>query len=150
VALRRASTSSPEHDGDPPPSGRRRPILGADGGQAVDRSPLPAGRLELHTRFRILHGSSSQALTTHLDDEGSKSRVDQAIAVLEAVNRIRAGGPHSQAAKNLPVELGKLGIAYPPVWSEAWDILRSRLVSCLAVLRDEVRRQTSLTGSVDE
>jgi len=89
-------------------------------------------------------------LTFRLDDEGSKSRVGQAIAVLEAVNRIRAAGTHSQAVKNLPVELAKLGIPYPPVWSEAWDILRSRLVSCLAVLRDEVRRQTSLTASADE
>jgi hypothetical protein len=69
--------------------------------------------------------------------------VEQAVRTLRAVNEVRVALQHGGAARNLPAELMKLGVPYPPQWGDAWDRIRAKTSEALHIIREKIFRWTT-------
>jgi hypothetical protein len=58
-----------------------------------------------------------------------------ALNILRDIVRVRVAIQHQHATPDLPTALARLGIAHPPDWAQAWEIVRHRAVDALRELR---------------
>lgn len=66
--------------------------------------------------------------------------VVEAIADLQAINRIRVGYQHAGAADELPTHYDRLGIASPSSdWEDTWDAVRARATAAIQTLARAAR-----------
>ena len=70
--------------------------------------------------------------------EGDYQEVERSVSTLRWVNNIRDALQHSEAARELPTSLARLGIRYPPQWGDAWDRIRAATIEALRVIREKV------------
>lgn len=82
-------------------------------------------------------------LAAHLDEDDAGD-ADSALAVLDAVRRVRNGQQHADRSHVAFAALNELGIGGPPFdWTAAWSTIRERVTAALLDLRDAVARLRS-------
>jgi hypothetical protein len=81
----------------------------------------------------------SEFLSEHLPAEAA-TRVDRALAVLQAVTHVRNGGQHVGAVEYAATALPSLGLTFPVVnHAAAWRMIQAHTVAALDTLREEIR-----------
>jgi hypothetical protein len=69
-----------------------------------------------------------------------RERVLRAKDILKAVNHIRVGAQHGDAAAKAASAFNELGINYPPSnWGSAWETVQARTVEALNAIREEIQ-----------
>jgi hypothetical protein len=77
-------------------------------------------------------------LSAHLDVDDAAD-AGSALAVLDAVRRIRTGQQHAHRAHEAIAALNELGVAGPPFdWTAAWSAIRDRVTLAVLDLRAAV------------
>jgi hypothetical protein len=91
-------------------------------------------------------GRLSAWLTTRFDDPGVRANVLDAISDLRAVVQLRVEGQHTGSRPQAQAAAARLRLGLPDVifdWSDAWQVVRGRVVEALELISREVRAASS-------